>query len=365
MKKSLLFIAAVALAGNFMFTSCGSDDDNKGSKNNTPNMSESDLAEYSVGFQASKDGKPEDMMKNALQDIDANLVSHTPSAADFGSDGYGMVQLFSEVVSADGEDVCYDIDDTKLKMSDVATAGPRKISPEDAYEELKHSLPYEYIRFPYSYDSDKKTYTIANFATFKFNDVYNDAMYVTFTKYPSNPIEIRGSKFGNRIDRSYDNSKYLCRSWKINKIALEAKKNGKSVVAGQEFTTTNLSEIANQIQDKYDVTISSEDRATLKDLGSLRYFTFSHNGRLTFYFTKKIYTGTWSWKNAKSGTIKYEFDKSNMKNAFIDGSGEAKVKFDAKTNELDITGNYVNKSDNAKYTFNSIFNLSPVKTIAK
>lgn len=346
-------MAALAVAAAFTFTAC-SDDDNKSSGNNKP----TDLLDLVVNmgsayFQYSQTGDPNVLLEGLVATL-GGQTALVPKTVDFGmpdadGNGEGVMELHTEGFSTSAEGKYGPLQEA-LEVAETPITSKARISGIN-------KIPFQYVTFQYQYDKVKDVYEIPNFASLKFQPA---GALMTF-KNISEPIILPG-KLEKDVIKLGDNTSYNCRAWAIEKILVEVQKNGKQTV-GETFTTTNLYDIATQVQDKHDVKISSDDKDKLEALGSIEKITFATNGRLSFYFSKgKIYTGTWKWNNMGKGEISYNFEKSNMKNAFIEQNGIAKVDYKLNSKTIEVIANY--KNDNSdKYKISTLFYVKPYKTI--
>ena len=349
--KKYFIMAALAVAATFSFTACG-DDDNNGSKSSDipTDLKVPDMLDDTGSFKGDPNSKPDfDQLVQFLTEngVDGGLVTLVPLMIDFGTDGQGLMELFDEFVGASGKGKSVGMEDALSAISSILSteAGPRKI-------EVSKKLDFQYVEFNYSYKNGK--YIIPNFADFEFQG--NNAL-VYFKGLTSSRI-IDGV-FSKGSIAAGDMTNYLCREWAINKVMIEATKSGSKTTVGGTFNTTNLIQIANELEDKHDIVISENDRNTLSALGALERIRFSNNGRLTFFFTNKIYTGTWAWKgNMNKGQITYKFEKSDMKNPLFPNEGEAVATIKLSNKTLQINAKYTNDKKES-YKINTILYISP------
>ena len=355
MKKYFISVA-LAVTVVLSFIAC-SDDDNKGSSNSNKPTDLIDLAlnAGSAYFQYQQTGNTAQFLED-LYNTFGEQSTLVPENVDFGmpdanGNGEGLMELFGENVAPSG-------DGRHGTMEDALDVSSPIIPPTKArLSEVKNKVPFQYVTFAYKYDDKTKAYDVDGFGKF---EIKASGLKLTMN---GKDETIPGKIIKDAIPQG-DNTSYNCREWAIDKISLEVKKNGSQTV-GEVFNTTNLITIADQVQDKHDVKISSDDRDKLEALGNLEKIKFATNGRLTFYFYKdgkpgKVYTGTWSWSNIGKGEIKYKFDKENMKNPFIETSGTAKVNYKLDNKTITVIASYKNDSGD-KYTINSEFFVKPYK----
>jgi len=347
-------MAALAVAATFSFTAC-SDDDNKGGGSKKP----TDLIDLAVNlgsayFQYSQTGDPNALLQEVAEVL-GGQTALVPKTVDFGmpdgnGEGEGVMELHDGGFSSSAEGKFGPLEDALAEAS--SSTSKARLS------EIK-KMPFQYVTFQYAYDKAKETYTIPNFASMKFKE--GQGQLFVYFKDVTDPVVLPGSIIKDAI-KTGENTSYNCRAWSIQKIFVEVQKNGKQTV-GEEFNTTNLYEIANQVEDKHDVKISADDKDKLETLGSITKVSFATNGRLAFYFSSgKIYTGTWKWDNMGKGEISYKFDKSNMKNAFIETNGTAKVSYKLDKKTIEVITNY--KSENGdKYKISTLLYVTPFKKV--
>jgi len=351
--KKYFFFVALALAATFTFTACSDSDDNGSKTSDIPtDLKVPGLMDDAGSFKG--DGKPDfDNLVKILEaaGLDGGLATLVPTLIDFGTDGKGLMEIFDDFVGASGKGKSAKFQDALSAIKGIISteeAGPRKVN-------LVKKLDFQYVEFDYTCNNGK--YSIKDFADFDFQDA-GALVYFKGLK----DARILAGKFIKGGITSGDMTNYISREWMVNKILIEATKSGNKATVGGTFNTTNLIEIANELEDKHDIVISENDRNTLSALGSLEKIRFANNGRVSFFFTNKVYTGTWKWKNMSKGEITYKFDKSDMKNPLfqIEGNIVATMKLSKKT--IEINASYTNDNKES-YKINSVFFVTPVKYV--
>lgn len=344
MKKYLFFAGLACVA--FGFVGCGSDDDGGSAK--TPiTLTEGSTAEESV-FVTLTDGGKEEFLSyveeeekegKGAKDVLTILI---PREVDASSDGRVMVRLNDEVVTDEGKG-------TGMSFTELAD---REMQVKTRAYEPQNKLDVQYLYGPYSYANG--IYTIPNYGTMKLGSsmtTFNikGKEFKILTKYVQN-----AATAGN-------NTSYLCRSWGVKKVNVEATIPNSKATIGKEWNSSNLYTIVNDLV-KQGLDMSASDLMAFEKLGSIDYITFGHNNRISIVFSgtgKGVYVGTWSWTDLGKGKLTYQFDDNQGNKIIPNKATDVKVNFDENVYTLDINTSY--NYNGGTYKVHAIFTLTPKK----
>ncbi|MBQ9363582.1 MAG: hypothetical protein IJT97_09230 [Bacteroidaceae bacterium] len=310
MKKIFVFILS-ALA----FVACGSDNDDNGNSNNNGSGTTLSEAVY-AGV-----SKTLILSQAEFESLPENIKVLFPKSIDFLSSGYAIIEL-SQFEEGFENIIAY------LAGSKAATRADEKAKSH-------------YLKGKYTATSDGKSYNIPGYGTITVS-----GNKISFK--PENvgeTIEIDLDKIiKNDAVKSGDNTKWLCRSWRVVETDIEVEG---STTYGALYEGCNLKEIADDIV-KHGVNVSQEDREKLNKLGAITDITFSQNGCLSFIYSgDRIDLGTWNWADIANGGFIYEWaDKNHMGNAIINAASAGVVKFDNNNCDLSIGAQITNGGSN-------------------
>ena len=345
MKKYLFFAGLACVA--FGFVGCGSDDDGGSSK--TPiTLTEGSTAEESV-FVTLTDGGKEEFLSYVEEeekegkDAKDVLTTLIPREVDASSDGRVMVRLNDEVVTDEGKG-------TSMSFSELAS---REMQVKTRAYEPQSKMDFEYLYGSYTYADG--TYTIPNYGTMKLGSSMS-----TFNIMGKKEFKIL-TKYVQKLAKAGNNTTYLCRTWGVKKVNVEATVPNSKTTIGKEWTGSNLSTIVTDLV-KQGLDMSASDLMAFEKLGSIDFITFGHNNRISIVFSgtgKGVYAGTWSWTDLGKGKLTYQFDDNRGNKIIPNKANDVKVNFDENVYTLDINTSY--NYNGGTYKVHAIFTLTPKK----